>query len=85
MSSMSFEDDLGIESIRPTEVRVCRTKGCGLDAADHDDFCSRCREEMEEMYATREMVRYRSIIHGIHSTSRDTRRTPFLSLRMRGH
>ena len=64
MSSMCPEDDFEDYWIQQTEVRVCRTKGCGLDAADPDAFCSDCREEIE---AAREMVRRRFIIHGIHN------------------
>jgi hypothetical protein len=79
MSSMFPVDESENYSRQQMEVRVCRTKGCGLDVEDQDAFCPTCREEMD---ATREMVRRRFIIHGIHSTPGDNRRgTRHLALR----
>ena len=79
MSSMFPEDEFRNYSIQPTEVRACRTKGCGLDASGQDGLCSKCREEIEGM---REMVRRQFIIHGIHRTASDKRRLmSYLSLR----
>ena len=71
MSSMFAMNEFENRSGPQMEVRVCRTKGCGLDADGQDAFCPKCREEID---AVREMARRRFIIHGIHSTPGDNRR-----------
>jgi hypothetical protein len=79
MSRMFALDESENQAGPQMEVRVCRTRGCGLDAEEQDGFCPRCREEID---ALREMARRRFIIHGIHSTSGDNRRgTRRLALR----
>ena len=63
-SMFRMVDDYENHSDQQIEVRVCRTKGCGLDAEERDAFCPKCREEIDAMH---DMARCRVIIHGIHS------------------
>jgi hypothetical protein len=43
------------------EARVCRTIGCGRDAEEQDDFCLKCREEID---ALRDTAQRRFVIFG---------------------
>ena len=43
------------------ESRVCRTIECGRDAEDRDDFCMKCRDEID---AVRAEARSRFVIWG---------------------
>jgi hypothetical protein len=43
------------------ELRVCRTIECGRDAEDQDDFCMKCRDEID---AVRAEARRRFVIWG---------------------
>ena len=34
-----------------SESQVCRAMGCGRNAESHDDFCVKCREEIDAVRA----------------------------------
>lgn len=54
-------DDSGNHAREQQQARICRTHNCGLDAQEHDDFCPKCRDEIDAMRAT---ARRRFVIWG---------------------
>jgi hypothetical protein len=54
-------DESGTPSSQGRNVRVCRTIDCGRCTLAQDEFCTRCREEID---ALRAMARRRFVIWG---------------------
>jgi hypothetical protein len=54
-------DESGTHSSQNGSVRVCRTIDCGRHTLAQDEFCARCREEID---ALRAMARRRFVIWG---------------------
>jgi hypothetical protein len=67
MNSMHDIDQAGTRSAKPGGITVCRTIGCDRDASGEDEFCPRCREEID---AVRVMAQRRFVIWGAYGMKR---------------
>ena len=61
IDSINEIDESGTHSSQNGSFRVCRTIDCGRHAPTEDDFCPRCREEID---AVRDMARHRFVMRG---------------------
>jgi hypothetical protein len=59
MDSVNEIDESGTHLSQNGSFRVCRTINCGRHAPTEDDFCPRCREEID---AVRDMARRRFVM-----------------------
>jgi hypothetical protein len=71
MDRVNDIDESGTHSSQNGSFRVCRTIDCGRHAPTEDDFCPRCREEID---ALRDMARRRFVMRDASAIRRATER-----------
>jgi hypothetical protein len=71
MDNVNEIDESGTHSSQNGSFRVCRTIDCGRHAPTEDDFCPRCREEID---AVRDMARRRFVMRDVSAIRRAAER-----------